>query len=276
MSRALLRLGIALAAATLLTPFGFSQQVLYERQGPGLIDRTIVVPRAQFSKALALRLSQDFVRAHRSKKLARLLIVTERHDGASYQFGKGQFHTTYYQWLDHFADQLSQIGPQAEVLKLGSSAAVRIRSAEGNIEEVALGGGDVFRLLAAGMKLELLHLSIGPSSILGQLQVNFFLQAERGVSAQEALRITRKIRASVGFPRISVSIRPDGWFIGSGTSYPWVHPFDRNTKPPSWEKYSGSVEVFCGTAPKLVCDDKAGLTVAKGMPSTKGQIPLPR
>jgi hypothetical protein len=264
---------VAIASMSAGSP---AQEIVYERHNAVLVEQAVTVPKEQFSRDLVLRLSEEFIRKNRGKRVARLLIVTDRSDAGRFQFGKGQFHTTYHQWLQFFSTLSQQFRPQAEILQLGSSAAFRIRNGDGTIEQTSLKGSNVFRFVIRGVPLELLHVSVQPAPVSRhRFRLNLFFRAERRLGKSEMENLVPRIHALIRLPQIAISVRPDGWFIGS-PDYPWANPFDGTVTPPTWEQYSGTVELYCSTT-RLSCDDRAGWTVTRGVPHLKEkQELLPR
>jgi hypothetical protein len=261
-----------LAVAVIICPLALGQRLIYERRDTGLLDRAIQIPMDEFSRTRILHLSSDFVRKHRAREVARLVIVAREGDAAGYRFGKGQFHTTYHQWVEHFKARVSQSGPLAEVLHLGSASGVRIRSAHGDIEEVILQGHNVFRPTIAGFPLQLLHVHVQPTPVSRhRFQLSFFYRANRVLTVEEGRAVMNTVQDEIPrIPAVAVSIRPDGWFIADAY-YPWVNSFDTTVAPPTWEIYSKTVELYCMTR----CSDRAAWTVVEGGPSVEKPIPLP-
>lgn len=228
-------------------------KVINHDEEDGVGSYTVLVPASEFRKEVLLSLATQFLHRYAQLRLLDIGIYTDRasvHDFA----GAGVDDYTYGNWLQEFeASTKGTLPCGAEILKSGATAALRIRYTDGRIEEVTINGGNVFHPVIDGVRLDLLHVlcvrqGIGANARLTPL---LYFSVSKDISPQDGGAIARSILRSTGITRMTVSLRPDIWFMFD-PFYPWVNPFAPVDSPPP-EHAKRAWQLLCHPAEEQGC-----------------------
>jgi hypothetical protein len=232
----------------------YSQTVLFERNVNHAAERAVCEHSNDFSETEVVKLSKEFERLHKNNRFLHLMIFLDPCVPGDWQFGKGQYHVTFEQWTEGFANEAKTPRPIAEMVRIGQDATLRIHRANGKVTQIVLQGKDVFHQQNGNEHFNLLYLTLQSKS----QTVSFYLRSSSETLGKESAQdMVRKLANGQRLPRLSVTFRRDGWFA-SDPAYPWFNPFNPETAPPSWAQYAAAAEIFCMADGKIVCDDKAG------------------
>jgi hypothetical protein len=227
---------------------GLSQihEVFAEESANDCASYIVILPTAEFGRDALIRTANMYLQRYDNIRLLDVKFVS---DAAAAQElkGKGTFHFTYQTWGDRFETLRRQASSKvaAELLAFGGSAALRIRHADGYIEEIRLKGESVFHPVVGGYDLDLLYVAFAPQGIgrFRSLVATLYLKRSQSITAQEAGTISRALRQRTGIPA-NIVIRQDEWFIFD-PYYPWLNPFTSAHARPSESQLAASREFFC-------------------------------
>lgn len=250
---------------------GSSTHSDYEVTGDGFLQKIALIHERDFTREMLLTLARDFLRQHRNKTVAQLLIVIREEQVSTARFGKGQFHYTFEQWQERYQNW-GPISPQAELIKLGKSAAIRVLWPDGTVQTELLEGTSVFCFALGDVRLELLHVAVVPGTVIGRKRMSFFFRTSRPVPLSESSALVSALRRKIALPSMQISFRPDGWFIADAY-YPWRNAFDAVTPITNWNDYRQRTEVTCMSAATVHCKETP--PTVRGRPLVREPLPLP-
>lgn len=232
----------------LSTPSGLAamdHKVIHQEEEGGVGSYTLLIHPTEFTKAALLTLATQFLRRHAQLSLLDIGIYTDAQSAGEFA-GAGITDYTYGNWLAEFeASRKRGLPCGAEVFKSGPAAALRIRYPDGRIEETVIRDGDVFHPVINGVSLDLLHVlcvrqGFGTRARLTPL---LYFSVSRDISPVQGEAMARSILRASGVARMTVSLRPDKWFMFD-PYYPWVNPFAPVDSPPS-EQAKRAWQLLC-------------------------------
>ena len=251
--RNMLLVGVCLSFCTASCLAGTDYKVINQEQEDGIGSYVLLISSSEFRKQALLGLAVQFLRRNTQLGMLHVGIYTDR--ASWHEFAAADMDDyTYGNWLQEFeASRKGTLPCGAEILKSGAAASLRIRYADGRIEEVAINGGNVFHPVINGVRLDLLHVlcvrqGIGVKAHLTPL---LYFSVSKDISPQEGGVIARAILRSSGITRMTVSLRPDIWFMFD-PYYPWVNPFAPVDSPPP-EQAKQAWQLLCHPAEEQGC-----------------------
>lgn len=233
---------VCLAAAASAT--GQKAQVLYEKSAPGLVDRSVLVDKRDFSMKLAKSLAWDFLAAYRGLNLSKLTIFVDRDAEVRWRGGKSMSHPSYYDAI------LRQDGPTwrptvAEMVHIGGAAILRVALPDGTIRSKVLLGSNPLEIRLPGIEAEILWVYVGEygpePSVIG---IRVYVRLRGKLTQDRAQRIAEELWNRISYQDVVVEVRNDEWFIETD-GYPWVNPFLPPTPLPPYEEFAKTVEFYC-------------------------------
>jgi hypothetical protein len=251
-------LSIAMAACS-------GQEVLYQLEG-SVVQKDFLIQPNDFSSAYVLKLSNSFLHETRNASLAKLTIYTQKPLAFLLRSGKGVTDYSYEFWRSEYSELLPKLSAMAELVKVKDHATLRIRDAEGRVEEIALNGDNVFHGRVNGTEYDLLEVTFRktlPNSATPRVSVNFSIALRQTLSFDSALAIAKCIEGQVGMPDVAIVIRNDRWFVDD-QSYPWINPFVPVAQLPTWDQYKDSFSYYCSSKSNQTKCTRMSILVAEG------------
>ncbi len=237
---------------------GTDYRVIEHQEEDGVGTFTVLIPASQFNKESLVNLAKQFLRVYARFSLLDVGIYTD--PASVHEFvGAGVTDYTYGIWLREFeARRKRRLPCGAEILKSGTAAGLRIRYYDGRIDEVTIRGRDVFHPVIKGITLDLLHVRCVRQGWGTQARLTplLYFAVLKNITPREGGAIARSILASSGVPRMSISMRPDGWFM-LDPYYPWLNPFRPVDSPPT-EEAKAAWQLLCHPADEQVCSQVHG------------------
>lgn len=263
---------VCLAAAA--SAIGQKAQVLYEKSAPGLLDRSVLVDRRDFSVELAESLAWDFLAAYRGLNLSKLTIFVDRKAEVRWRGGKGMSHPSYYDANLYHGDP--EWRPTvAEMLHIGDSAILRVALPDGAIRTKVLLGSNPLEIRLPGIEAEILWVHFSqPDYSPEAISVEIYVRLTGELTQERAERIAEEVWTRIPYRDVTVTVRTDEWFIESG-GYPWVNPFVPPAPLPLYEEFARSEKYFCSDLIEKGCMHFAGILhpVELAKPTPEGAAP---
>lgn len=238
------------------TPFVFPgtapNMINHEEEG-GIGAYTVLISPSEFKKEILMKLAAQFLHDNAHLSVLDVGIFINR-EAANDFAGAGVFDYSYGNWLMEFEARRKRSLPLcAEVLKCGNSSALRIRYSDGRLEEVAIHGGEVFHPAINGARLDLLHVKCVRQGFGAKARLTplLYFRVSKDIDANEGGVIARSILRSSGATRMSISMRPDNWFMFD-PYYPWVNPFAPVDSPPT-KAAERAWQLLCDPAEERAC-----------------------
>lgn len=234
-----------------------AEQIRAEQRGAGVLERTILVPPQQFTRAWAEQASRTFLAANKGSFRVLKLSIFVRGQDRWWATGIGHTEITYAKWEYYYRNYASEPLPMAEAIAIGDSAVLRFRDENDKVERVVLSGADPLVLDVEGTRFEILHLRFRtvPKVRLGQevepLGARFFIRTDGKLTNELGIKATRILADRVRLQNVIADFRNDAWFITDG-SFPLVYPFEPWATPPSFEDYYRSVSMLCEIEPERI------------------------
>jgi hypothetical protein len=248
-----------LAAVALCARVLDAQSLFLARTAPSVIERAVILPAGEFSRARVEQLAQPFLDEHAGVKVLKFLVFTDEADAGDTLWGQYSEMT-----IAHVRAIITKKkrGAMAEVLRLGDGTVLRSRTPTGRIERVVLRGSDPLRMELLGDAFEIRYVAFDGPTENGQAKTSFtdseavvtFLVAASGaaLAPEPARRLTEVLQSFLPSVKIGIRLREDDWFVGMGL--PYLLPFARATTAPSDKEYFQSPEVTCYTTPQRGID----------------------
>jgi hypothetical protein len=237
---------------------GQAAEVLYEKRAPGVLDRSVLVDRRDFSVELAESLAWDFLAAYRGLMLSKLTIFVDREAEVRFSGGKRVSHPSYYD-AARYHDDPDWRPTVAEMLHIGESAILRVALPDGAIRSKVLLGSNPLEIRLPGIEAEILWVYVGEygpkPSVIG---IRVYVRLAGELSQDRAQRIAEKVWSRIPYRDVKVTVRTDEWFIESG-GYPWVNPFLPPAPLPPYEEFAKSERYFCSNWIDKGCMHFAGI-----------------
>jgi hypothetical protein len=229
-------------------------EVIERHEEHSLASYKVIVPASGFMKENLLQLANGYIQSHDQVRFLDVGIHADR-AAAQDSSGKGIFHVSYGRWKHEFENKQRESSmPAAELLKDAVGATLRIRYADGRIEEVALSGENAFHPTINGIRLNLLHVTIvrqGFGTAKRWVPI-LYLSVPKMFTAQEAGIFAESIFRISGVPNPEILLRSDQWFIFD-PYYPWMNPFAFAEMAPSEAEAARSAEFLCKPAEPQGC-----------------------
>jgi hypothetical protein len=233
---------------------GAKPEVVDQQSADGFAYYTLVVPSSRFTKDYLTELCHQYLEQHATAKLLHVGIFADP-GAARDSLGKGMSHFTYDEWKQQFESRShDRTLIVAELLKYGGAATLRVRFADGRVEETPLTADDVFHSSINGVALNLLWVAYSREGFGNseQLIPILYFTIPKPASAEEASVLAVSIWRTSGIPRIETRIRQDQWFVFDA-HYPWKNPFTSIEVAPHEAEAAQSVEFLCKPWEKQAC-----------------------
>lgn len=211
-----------------------------------LATYALLISSGDFGKDAVLRLADDYLNRCKNIRLLRVGIYSEE-STARDSVGKGVTDVTYGWWSREFETRKQRkLSGVAELLKNGVGATLRVRYADGRIEEIKISGENSFHPKVNGTPLSLAHMSVARKGFGGNKQLIpvFYFIVPQGVTLQEARKLAQSLFRVLPISKMEIVIREDEWFIFDA-NYPWLNPFSSAQGPPSEAVLAQSPEFLC-------------------------------
>jgi hypothetical protein len=233
-----------------------AQVIIRDSKSAGIIDRAIVVPRAEFSRERVDRLCRDFLSGQKKPyALLRLTVGVDQSEVAR-SLWHGQLLLTAQSSLDDLKRIGLPNGPIARLIARQGSALVSYRGTDGKLSEwVILGQRDPTMIKVLGVDCRLLHFhfvdmhsrpGIAPSwDTTYPYFLTLYFQGAPKVSARTCAALTRMFARETGIRLVSIKMRSDTWFLGD-PNYPDVYRFQPEVVLPNWLQLELRPSVSCG------------------------------
>lgn len=241
---------IALSACSLFPQTG--AKVVRHQEADGLVSYTIVIPPGKFTHDFLVHMANEYLTRFHQVNILNVGILSDSAMG--WAFAGTVTDVTFDEWR-HEYEKIRQIKSlnAAELLKFGGAATLRIRYADGHIEEIPIQGKNVFHPTADGINLDLLYVAFALQGFpTKQLFPILYFRTSRDITRQEADELAKSIFVTSGAIRMEIVMRTDGWFIFSGF-YPWLNPFASAGPPPSEAQAAKSAEYWCSLPGEATC-----------------------
>ncbi len=229
-------------------------RIVSEQKEGGLASYILIVPEGTFKKADLLKLANKYMTTNAEVQLLQVGIFTAENVAHDFM-GKNVFDTTFSVWKTQVENRLTEHTVCAAVLlKYGSSATLKVRYPNGQIEEIIISGANTFQPNLDKLPMHLQHVSfVNEGFGKGKrLVAHFYCTVGSRVSSSEASKLARSLLLLVGTSRIEVHLREDEWFIFDA-HYPWVNLFAQTQVPPTESEAKRSVEFLCKPGEKETC-----------------------
>lgn len=258
---------------------GQGVEALYEKSAPGLLDRSVLVDKRDFSPELVESLAWDFLAAYRGMMLSKLTIFVERAAEVRWRGGKGMSHPSYYDATLYHGDP--EWRPTvAEMLHIGDSAILRVRLPDGAIRSKVLMGSNPLEIRLPGIDAEILWVHFGEygfePSVVG---IEVYVRLAGKLSSQRVERIAKELWNRIPYRYVEIAVRSDEWFIESG-GYPWVNPFLPVAPLPPYEEFAKSEKFLCSNLIERSCMHFVGILhpveLVKPRPDSRREGAAPR
>ncbi len=229
-------------------------KVLFDEDSRGVIDRAVVVERADFSFARLEDMGRHFLASKRgSYKLLRLTVGADPFAVANALYG---FQSTNK--LDRYDELTQRIRneglprtPIARLLALGNGAVLDYRDSSGFQRKLLAGSQDPTVITVANCKYRLLHFF--DQGTKGDVSsINVFVEVSPRLSIANCILLTRTLKQRFQPLSVDVSVRTDTWFIRNAL-YPAVYPFQVDITAPSRFRYLNDRWVTCSWFGELHC-----------------------
>jgi hypothetical protein len=231
------------------------ETVARDHRGPGIVDRAIVVDKAQFTAGAIERVAHEFVAQNAKQKVLLRLTVGTDHDELMASL-TGSPNNTYEKTKRGIETVGLPKQPIAQVWARGGAVVLRYRDAGGYWEKLLSGGADPTRFVESGVEFQLLHFQLFEAGAAvkpeRRYSIHLYLLVRPKMSIRSAMGITRRLYQLTGLPLVSVSIRQDRWFI-EDPAYPLVYRFTEPIELPNDFQYTFGPRVGC------IFDAKTGL-----------------
>ena len=151
-------------------------------------------------------------------------------------------------WLRHHSAIARQPFEAAQIITVGDSAIMRVRSAGGEVKEKVIMGQNPTLISVAGTALEVLYVAARKRSVFegagyqSELDPVVFIRDSGTLTLDRSNEATVQIAQRFGAERAWVSIRNDRWFVCD--QYPPFDPF-AGDQPPSESEYERLPEFGC-------------------------------
>jgi hypothetical protein len=242
-----LQLIVSIAAgATLAGPL--VGQVNVVLSPPGIVDQSIVIPKADFSLDRVRTLAQKFLQEHdgKSASLLRLLMVPDEASRAN-NLVHGIPGNTYASAVDLIrrAGGLPS-GPLARLLVLNGGAKLSYLENGGLIEETLSGASDQTTIRDGNYSYEFLHFRLTkprPGLRADKYFLDVYFKASPSVSVSSCVRVFEALRQGMNV-ELSVHVRSDSWFM-EDDQYPLVPAFTRALTIPTELEYIIAQRLAC-------------------------------
>jgi hypothetical protein len=241
----------------LLAASVWSQIVIRDSKSARIIDRAIVVPRAEFTRERVDRLFRDFLSDN--KKPYILLRLTVGVD--EFEVARSLWHSPVAPYaaasaLEHLKRIGLPHGPIARLMARQASALASYRGTDGKLSEwVILGQRDPTMIKVLGVDCRLLHFhfvdmhsrpGIAPSwDTTYPYFLTLYFQGTPRVSARTCAALTRMFAKETGIREVSVKMRSDTWFLAD-PNYPDVYRFQPEIVLPNRLQLELRPSVSCG------------------------------
>src|SRR5262249_46495817 len=143
---------------------------------------------------------------------------------------------------------------------IGNRAGVRVRKANGSVEELILEGRSPFEWSVMGVVVRLRWLTFYEAmgrvgDLVDGSKVAVFLQSDRPLSLSEVGDVIGTIRDSANAPFISATVE-NGWFFADASDYPIYNRFLPYTPTPAMSDLKRLTRFSCGVSriDKEECD----------------------
>jgi hypothetical protein len=135
---------VAVFSAFYSNPEQANYKIIESQKTEIIASYLVSIPANDFKKEILVQLATDFLQHHSNARLLRVGVYTDRATALDSK-GKNIDHFGYGQWLKEFtARKQRRPSGAAELLSTGTDATLRIRYADGRMEEVAIAGQNVF------------------------------------------------------------------------------------------------------------------------------------
>lgn len=211
--------------------------------------RQLILPSENFDQKEMERLFRSILLERKS--VTEVLLVEAMDNPQSVSLSaSGYTDMTYPMWKTLFSPYEKTIPPFAELLAIGTNAAMRLRDYRGQVSFALLSGQNPYDVPGCGKNLHIAHALIrragnpaNPAKWSAYLHVNII---SSGLFDENTARCAlNAVRSETAVARVEVSIRNDPWFI-KDSDFPIVSPFLHNDKPPTEGEYENAAEWSCG------------------------------
>jgi hypothetical protein len=235
---------------------GFSQSVVYESEGGGILDGAVVVPKTEMSRAGAEARARRFLSQHgRTHSLMRLTIASDRAE-----LQRSIVNPVRSASDDAFLAAARQAGlPKngiARLIALRGAALFSFRDSDGLWQKLLAGSSNPTILREGKDTYELLHFRLTRNAAAlddPDYLLDVYLKASDKLSSSGGVAITKRLQGLFQPSRrkinvFSIHIRPSVWFFSE--QYPLVFPYVESFAVPDVFTFTSSSWLNCSYFPR--------------------------
>jgi len=226
------------------------QVVRMDEQGPGIVDRVVILSEDKFSLDKVETLAHKFVvQNDRSSVLYRLTVVANEDDLELCFLGK-RFEPSepYERVLELLHKKGLPRTPIAQAIGIRDSMILRYRDSSGLKEKMICGDSDPTIFRAMGRSYHFLHFRVfdggSGNGASHRYTLAVFMRVSGPLSFGGCMDITKQWVSLTPVKNVTVSFRPDCWFL-EDPAFPYVYQFDESLRIPDEAEYSLPVSASC-------------------------------